>query len=128
MREKLIELFKEIYQKTRYIPMEECMEKVADYLLANGVIVLPCKVGEYISKVNRKNGKIYIVSAKITNIKINKNDIVINAPKSFYPIKLSEYIIKKNEEFYDFMADFYAGENPITSEEAEKALEEMKNE
>lgn len=39
MRDRLIELLKEIYPKTRYIPMEECRAKIADYLLANGVIV-----------------------------------------------------------------------------------------
>lgn len=39
-RERLVELLKEIYPKTRYIPMEECREKTADYLLQNGVVVL----------------------------------------------------------------------------------------
>lgn len=40
MREKLIELLKEIYPKTRYIPMEECREKTADYLIQNGVVII----------------------------------------------------------------------------------------
>ena len=39
MRDRLVELLKEIYPKTRYIPIEECREKIADYLLDNGVIV-----------------------------------------------------------------------------------------
>lgn len=52
-RERLIELLKEVYPKTRYIPMEECREKIADYLLDNGVIVPPCKIGDRVWGIRR---------------------------------------------------------------------------
>lgn len=49
-RERLIELLKN--EQSRY------SEDIADYLLANGVIVPPCKVGDIIYEVceRRKNG------------------------------------------------------------------------
>jgi hypothetical protein len=42
-RDRLIELIK---QSSQYIcEQNSLIEKIADYLLANGVIVIPCKVG-----------------------------------------------------------------------------------
>ena len=51
-KDRLVELLKEVYPKTRYIPMEECREKIADAILADGWMRPPCKVGD----------KVYIVS------------------------------------------------------------------
>ena len=54
MRDRLVELltetFDEQYQATRLIMPEQ----TADHLLANGVIVPPCKVGDtvYVAKLN----------------------------------------------------------------------------
>ena len=55
MRDRLIELLKEIYPKTRYIPMEECREKLANHLLENGVIVPHCKVGQTVYAVDKRS-------------------------------------------------------------------------
>lgn len=46
-REKLIELLRETFEYTRgtCIDFDEAVEINADHLLANGVIVPPCKVG-----------------------------------------------------------------------------------
>lgn len=49
MRDRLIELLKKTVYRYQY---QDPAEAVADYLLANGVIVPPCKVG----------GKVYIIS------------------------------------------------------------------
>ena len=54
-RERLVELLAEVYPKTRYIPMEECREKVADYLLANGVIVPPVTIGQTVYAIDRRS-------------------------------------------------------------------------
>ena len=42
-KEKLIELLEEENAFSRYMTDDERRERLADYLLANGVIVLPCK-------------------------------------------------------------------------------------
>lgn len=50
MRERLIELLKETFEYTRgtCIDFDEAAEINADHLLANGVIVPPCKVGDVV--------------------------------------------------------------------------------
>lgn len=54
MRERLIELI----ESTRYWG-SGTSEEIADYLLANGVIVPPCKVGDTVWVYNSITGKIY---------------------------------------------------------------------
>ena len=77
MRDRLIEIFK----KTNYKPFEQCnidanlanqfsnyaLNCIVDKLLANGVIVLPCKVGTTIYWVRRVgHGRgYYIVKSKL---------------------------------------------------------------
>ena len=48
MRDRLLELLKETFEYTRgvCIDFDEAAEINADHLLANGVIVLPCEVGD----------------------------------------------------------------------------------
>ena len=48
MRKRLIELLEKIYPKTRYIPAEECREKIADAILEDGWFRPPCKVGDVV--------------------------------------------------------------------------------
>lgn len=50
-REKLIELLKD--EKCPYTSGLFTDEDVADYLLANGVVVLPCKVGDAVFRINK---------------------------------------------------------------------------
>jgi hypothetical protein len=50
-RERLIELLDEITIKFRFTAWENT-DKIADHLLANGVIVLPCKVGSTIYRID----------------------------------------------------------------------------
>ena len=78
MRDRLIELLKEIYPKTRYIPMEECREKIADYLIENGVIVPPCKVGDKAYVISRYyGGELKIFECKINDITIFESNMFI---------------------------------------------------
>lgn len=50
MRDRLIELIKEGNGGYHF----NSLELIADYLLANGVIVPPCKVGQIVYSINRK--------------------------------------------------------------------------
>ena len=56
MRDRLIELLTDRIPKTDNPLMyvnDELVERIADYLLANGVIVPPCKVGQTVYVVSR---------------------------------------------------------------------------
>ena len=57
MRDRLIELIDEC-RSIEGVSME-LVEKQADYLLANGVIVPPCKVGDTVYVCNRTAGKVF---------------------------------------------------------------------
>ena len=62
---------------TRPLELDEWLSIYADYLLANGVIVLPCKVGDRVYSINigdEKTLKIWIEPSgdRITQIKINR--------------------------------------------------------
>lgn len=78
MRERLIELLNEAREKCANTPSKNCKEcsgygkgyecinaLIADYLLANGVIVPPCKVGDWIWYVYRNE----INKAKVEEIR-----------------------------------------------------------
>lgn len=45
-RERLVELLKDNQGDSTYYMTDEAVQSVSDVLLANGVIVLPCKVGQ----------------------------------------------------------------------------------
>lgn len=69
-KDRLVELLKEVYPKTRYIPMEECREKIADAILADGWMRPPCKVGDtaYFLIEDTVAGKKYISPEPITDV------------------------------------------------------------
>ena len=53
MRERLIELLRDTFNYTKgvCIDFDEAVEINADYLLENGVIVPPCKVGDVVYRI-----------------------------------------------------------------------------
>ena len=54
MREKLIELLNDhVCLECKDECAEECSSCLADHLLANGVIVLPCKAGQKVYTIQR---------------------------------------------------------------------------
>ena len=78
MRERLYELIVDaenvIFQEKLCVTdTERIEEKIADQLLANGVIVLPVKVGDTIYHIRRTpkwQGGSYIVEAKVNSVLI----------------------------------------------------------
>ena len=78
MRDRLIELLEKAFEF--YIDDPYCIPdegEFADHLLANGVIVPPCKVGDRVYSINigdKKTLKIWIEpnGDRITQIKINR--------------------------------------------------------
>lgn len=73
-REKLIELLKSPHKAERLREIgvdigayqDDCIEAmIADYLLANGVIVPPCKVGDTVYYIHEGGYRVY--EGKVTN-------------------------------------------------------------
>ena len=46
MRERLVELIKNAHDEQKYLTSDKSINAIADYLIANGVVVPPCKVGD----------------------------------------------------------------------------------
>ena len=106
-RERLIELI----QKSVDGCARHWAEVIADYLLANGVIVPPCKVGDTVYVIPKYNGNPYcgVVSDKIQMIGITNRGIHI-----------------KTRGKSNFNKTYMLGKTVfLTKEEAEKTLEEM---
>lgn len=119
-RDRLIELmsglpFSAEYEKYNSL---EFAEHLADHLLANGVIVPPCKVGDKVYYVhetlwdNDYKNKVISESVKKRILKI------VERPKHFTNLALE--ILTFN---YCFITDWLKGNIFLTREEAEKALE-----
>ncbi len=103
MRDRLIELIKHVTS------CEKCFdEDIADYLIANGVIVPPCKVGDTVYQVNKIRsghweGEKYIIDDE-GEWKIYEKDF---------------NIFCLNPDGFTLWKDIF-----LTREEAEKALKE----
>ena len=74
MRDRLIELLRGHYMNTTSDTIE-----VADYLLGNGVIVPPCKVGDLVYRISTRSGARikYIQETTVCRIAIDNEGIWI---------------------------------------------------
>lgn len=52
-RERLVELLKDNQGDSTYYMTDEAVQSVSDVLLENGVVVLPCKVGDTVYGISR---------------------------------------------------------------------------
>lgn len=100
MRERLIELL-----DGKSIDTQVDVEYVADYLLANGVVVLPCKVGDTVYYIGGIHHSL-VKSAIVEEIIMNSNGV-------------SDLLVtsENNVVFENSIEIFY-----FTKEEAERAL------
>lgn len=114
MRDRLIELCKKIpYGVSVGAKFEQHFcEKIADYLLANGVIVPPCKVGQTVYAVsNYYGGEWQIYECRVDNFTVYEKNTFMSI---------------SNPEGYNFGANICEIGKTVflTREEAEKALME----
>jgi hypothetical protein len=107
MRERLIELLNEC-RGIEGVGME-LMRKKADYLLANGVIVPPCKVGDTVYYISGFNGCEKICGKEVKSIWFDNEGLVFTVRGMYM-----DFCVPENELY-------------ITREEAEKELERMKS-
>lgn len=113
-REKLVELLDEIHRKPLGKEYCERLGTIADYLLANGVIVPPCEVGDIVYVANDYGYKKEIKKYEVGCIVIRgTNDI----SKELWEDRFGGVI----GSFEDFEKTLFC-----TKEEAEKALTERK--
>ena len=120
-RERLVELLDIIIQ-----PGEKTLGDIADYLLANGVVVPPCKVGD---KVYIKNKPLVIsfihIESEIIKYVI-QFDCCDCGDCPFYENIEGEYFCITNG-YIEFTANDIGKTVFLTREEAEKALEGNEN-
>ena len=111
MRDRLIELLEAECGFSRYMTGDERRAELADYLLANGVIVPPCKVGDtlyVISQMKDKRVLPFINEYEATYIQIGKRKCKVYHEVDGY--------IKT------FLQDDFGKTVFLTREEAEQAL------
>ena len=89
----------------------EWAEHFADYLLSNGVIVPPCKVGDWVYVVSQGQGfntRWNVYEGKVVDIHLDRhNNLSIR--------------VENGEKFFGYYKSWFIHK---TKEEAEKALEE----
>lgn len=113
-REKLIELLPEAVGKCKGSQgSDNGWGEIADYLIANGVIVLPCKVGDTVYKVF--DGKVWEMKAVAIPMLISSVGANLSVTCTNYRGAALTY------ELSDFGKTVFP-----TREEAERALEDMK--
>ncbi len=124
--ERLIELITQA--ENEELSLLEFEKKIlADYLLANDVIVPPCKVGDTVWVIEREYGEAVDVSGVIFLAK-SKGCIIVTAHINNYDIDETIYYhINETQDEYDTNLMVYSDDDCfLTREEAEKALEERR--
>ena len=86
-----------------------CTEALADYLISNGVILPPCKVGDVVYVISKGNILPFVVNRIITT--------------DYIKIKV-DYIGGRDYEIKYLLPDHFGKTVFLTKEEAEKALKE----
>ena len=114
MKNRLIELisglpFSAEYEKYNSL---EFAEHLADHLLANGVIVPPCKAGDIVYVISKGNILPFTV-----------NRIIIT---NYIKIKV-DYILGRDYEIKYLLPDHFGKTVFLTKEEAEEKLKELQN-
>lgn len=118
MRDRLIELLRDTFNYTKgvCIDFDEAVEINADHLLANGVIVPPCKVGTTLYFLYNNP---YADKPDLTPRIYKTTDWYFEVDKTGIVINTSD-IHSFNKEY-----DYHLGKTVfLTREEAEKALAE----
>ena len=132
MRDRLIELLKEAHESwLRYV--DECAfnqtalsfsfeQMFADHLLAEGIIVPPCKVGQTVYHFSRDLGAVFPYFVENLNIgSMGKNKTYWNYEANYHDEETDELI-----DEIDFDLDDIGKTVFLTRHEAEQALAERR--
>jgi hypothetical protein len=122
-RERLVELLNEatfgVNTQTLADHLhKETIERVADYLIANNVVVLPCKVGDNVFFLHYGE----ICEATVVNVEYN----YYTTPKEWITVEYRSQAIGTNR--YKTRIDLMWGKTVfLTREEAEEKVKEMRD-
>lgn len=136
-RERLIELLKNDSCESpmlcdpncKYASLKRCYEeRTADYLLENGVIVPPVKVGDIVYIDNAPHNVVYIAIEEdgisyCAKYDCDEYECCKECPFA-KEISFGEVIMCEGNEYHEFTASDIGKTVFLTREEAEKALEE----
>ena len=118
MRDRLIELLEK--GQPPFNPLNDvCIGKLADYLLANGVIVPPCKVGDVVYYINARFEK---QGRKKVRVEFVEKGMVDNMTIGDKGVPQIEICNDENEWTMFDSADDFSKTVFLTREEAEQAL------
>ena len=119
VRYKLIKLLKTAPTRKGYTDLED----IADHLIAHGVVVLPCKIGDkvYVNYIYGRN-KIITDSQMVCSIKqtVGVND------ESYWKVCVEQVIEKGYIVYHEYTEDDFGKTVFLTREEAEASLRKMK--
>lgn len=110
------EILSNMIQNSVDVCAKDCADVIADRLLAEGVIVPPCKVGDVVWVLNRSRGAIYgnkVVCIKVRGESPNKNTIRVE-----HHNKMAEASYRK------YTWSQFGKQVFLSKEEAEKTLAE----
>ena len=112
-REKLIEILEDVAHENGGMPT---FSDIADYLLANGIIVPTCKVGDVVYQVDTLFEEITITKLKVAELTIDNKGI-----KTLYGVT-------SRGSVYSFDRKYNLNNIRFTKEEAEAELKKRGNE
>ena len=119
VREKLVKLLKTSPTRNGYTDLGD----IADHLIANGVVVLPCKIGDkvYVNYIYGRN-KIITDSQMVCSIEqtVGVND------ESYWKVCVKQVIEKGYIVYHEYIEDDFGKTVFLTREEAEASLRKMK--
>lgn len=122
-RKRLIELLEAEGSFSRYMTDDERREKLADHLLANGVIVPPVKVGDTVYHFSEDFGT--VLPYFVDNLRIGFMD----KNQNYWVYEANCHDNETNEllDEIDFSLEDIGESVFLTKEEAEKSLAERSN-
>ena len=119
-RERLVELLEEAEgQVNNDLPT---IEEIADYLLANGVIVPPCKVGDTVFIIDNRD--MLDIDPSVCSVVEDEIYEMGYGKTQSGELKWLFLVIESGEDFYD---DEVGKTVFLTKEDAERALAERSN-
>ena len=129
MRDRLIELLKGAEAKVTEmistpLALEEWLGIYADYLLANGVIVQPCKVGDKVYWHNKKSNKICCSVVEDIQIFFSKDTedgnpiiFIYNYPDDMGIRQLGDDVFFTKEEAEQALVNYKSSKNDVEGKE-----------
>ncbi|MBQ3543528.1 MAG: hypothetical protein IJA34_00825 [Lachnospiraceae bacterium] len=118
-KDKLIELLKDTLHEWECDVQFETISEIADHLLANGVIVPPCKVGDTVYKVS-------FVYKTVTQLKVEGFIYNLASWKVHCTHLVPSWLGNQKEHIYISFSSF--GKNAFLDyKKAEQVLKEYKN-